>query len=287
MKANPRKRGSETPVPEPKRQCVALPDTRDDDAQGHPPSANVGHVREQPESGPSVFGAISTNAATSPSASELGTEQAPGTQPVDSTAPKDTSHPQPTNTGDRKNLDNQPTRTQDTQKKIMFMTLSRCRVAVYPVQVFPDLIQQTSQDMQFRRREPGGCIYRSDLIRSRAGQFHILVSHEILGKLGRSRKDQDCVVVPTSLAIRLFVVGDCHLATSIFWPTRGSVTHIRKGCDVVWESSPDWVLFLKHLSTIRPNVPELCSLQTMLFSYPVSERRPGVRHEAPHATSFS
>ncbi|KAK1722910.1 uncharacterized protein BDZ83DRAFT_753930 [Colletotrichum acutatum] len=119
MKANPRKRGSETPVPEPKRQCVALPDTRDDDAQGHPPSANVGHVREQPESGPSVFGAISTNAATSPSASELGTEQAPGTQPVDSTAPKDTSHPQPTNTGDRKNLDNQPTRTQDTQKKII------------------------------------------------------------------------------------------------------------------------------------------------------------------------
>ncbi|KAH0441702.1 hypothetical protein CcaCcLH18_01962 [Colletotrichum camelliae] len=200
VQANPRKRGTDTPVPEPKRQCVILPETRDDGAQDHPPPT-AGHISEQPECVPGASEAVSTNVKTPPSASELGMEQTPGTQPVDSTAPKDTSHPQPTNTGDLKNLDNQPARTPDTQKKIMFMTLSRCRVAVYPVQVFPDLIQQTRQDMQFRRREPGGCIYRSDLIRSRAGQFHILVSHEMLGKLGRSY--QDCVVVPTSLAVPL------------------------------------------------------------------------------------
>ncbi|KAH0430373.1 hypothetical protein CcaCcLH18_07885 [Colletotrichum camelliae] len=131
MKANPRKRGSEIPVPEPKRQCVILPETRDDGALDHPPSANVGHVRKQPESGSSVSGAISTNATTPPPATELGMEQTPGTQPVDSTAPKDTSHPQPTNTGDRKNLDNQPAQTPDTQKKIMFMTLSRSKTCTF------------------------------------------------------------------------------------------------------------------------------------------------------------
>ncbi|WQF76287.1 hypothetical protein CDEST_01301 [Colletotrichum destructivum] len=288
LQANPRKRGTDTPVPETKRQCVILPEAHDA-SQNHLPSAETDRTKEPlvaNESMPNITGTISTNTTTPPRTPELGTQQTPDTRPVDNTAPEDSSRPRPTNTRDPGDLNKHPTQIPETHKKIMAMTLSRCRVAVYPVQVFPDLIQPMRQDIQFRRQEPGGLTYRSDLIRSGAGQFHIVVSQGILDKLGQRCDDQDDIVVPSSLAAALFIVGDCHLATSIFWPTRGSVTHIRKGCDVLWESVSDWAPFLNHLWTKRSHVPELCSLQTMLLSFPASEGRPDVRHAAPSVASF-
>ncbi|KAK2005934.1 hypothetical protein LZ32DRAFT_652069 [Colletotrichum eremochloae] len=289
LQANPRKRGTDTPVLETKRQCVIVPGTHDA-PQDHLPFVETDHTREPlvaNEYVPNGTGGISTNTTTPPRTPELGTQQTPDTRTVDNTAAESPSRPRPTNTDEAGDLNKHPTQIPETHKKIMAMTLSRCRVAVYPVQVFYDLIQQTRQDVQFQRREPGGSNYRSDLIRSDAGHFYVVVSQAILDKLGRCCDGQDSVVVPSSLAAALFIVEDCHLATSIFWPTRGSVTHIRRGCDVLWESVSDWAPFLNHLWTKRSHVPEICSLQTILLSYPASERRSGIRHAAPPVVSFS
>ncbi|WQF90616.1 hypothetical protein CDEST_15630 [Colletotrichum destructivum] len=268
MKANPRKRGTDTPAPEPKRHCVILPETRDDGAQDHPPPANVGHVSEQPKSGPSVSGAISTNVTTPPSASGPGTQQDLG-RVADNTIPVDQS--QPADTGDRETRKNYPALTPEAQKKIMTMTLSRCHVVVYPVEVFSELIRQAKQDVCFYRQDAGAHSYRSSGLGPSAGQFYIQASQELLKDVGQLHENGDDFVVPLSLVTRLFAAGGSSYATSIFWPTRGNITHIRKGCDVVWESAPAWIPFLNHLRSKRANIPKLSLLHTMLLSYPAGK----------------
>ncbi|KAK1973306.1 hypothetical protein LZ30DRAFT_32102 [Colletotrichum cereale] len=195
MQVNPRKRGNEATMPGPKRQCRPqskdgrdeLFEPRSSPVEGEEASRASGADEQSSygNHGLSASEAIPSTTATTSHSLETVPQHAQSTRPVDNTTPEDISNPQKTDTGARENLDSHPGRLPETQKKVMAMTLSRCRVAVYPVQVFPDLIQQASQDIRFRRREPGACNYRSDLIRSGAGQFCILVSQEILDQVGQ------------------------------------------------------------------------------------------------------
>ncbi|KZL64979.1 hypothetical protein CT0861_09537 [Colletotrichum tofieldiae] len=124
----------------------------------------------------------------------------------------------------------------------MTATLSRCYVAVYPVQMFADLIKQKGDNVIFSRHPTHIDSYCSHQIGLNAASFRIRVSRNVLEELG------------------------CHLGGKLEPSVlRGSITHVRSGCDVVWDSAPDWVSFLSHLRSIRSQVSELSSLHAMLL----------------------
>lgn len=280
-----RKRGTETPVPEPKRQRVILPGTCDGSVQGRLPAANIKCDSEQRKFENGVSGSIPTNVATLACSPEPVAQQNSGISAADDGAQIDRSQPASTVGCDARTK--YPALTPEAQKKIMTMALSRCHVVVYPIEVFSELIRQTGQDVHFYRQDSGAHAYRSSGLGPSAGKFYIQASEEVLTEIGHLCEsktpgmsvclkranviDRNDFAVPSSLVTRLFPTGGSSYATSIFWPTRGNITHVRKGCDIVWESALAWITFLNHLRSKPANITKLSLLHTLLLSYPVEQ----------------
>lgn len=60
--------------------------------------------------------------------------------------------------------------------------------------------------------------------------------------------------------------------TSVFWPTRGSILHVRRGLDIVWDEQSDWVRFCGHLQGMRSEIEELGSMHQMVVAFPTGTK---------------
>ncbi|KZL78861.1 hypothetical protein CI238_13007 [Colletotrichum incanum] len=167
--------------------------------------------------------------------------------------------------------DDNPSISLEARNNIMRTALSRCYVAAYPVQMFAGLIKQAEQDVKFSYHpsyKDGYCSHRID---SNAASFCIRASRNILEEIG-CPSEASHFIAKFPLVARLFEACGQNYTTSVFWHLRSSVTHIREGFDVVWESVSDWVSFLNYLRSVRSQVSELSSLYKMLLSYPLKTK---------------
>ncbi|KAM5369929.1 hypothetical protein ACJZ2D_008728 [Fusarium nematophilum] len=72
----------------------------------------------------------------------------------------------------------------DTGKRLLAVALSRCHVAVFPLQLFSDLIANARRDVEFARRGSEADGLRSRPIGADAARFCIQISHRVLEGAG-------------------------------------------------------------------------------------------------------
>ncbi|KAF3768458.1 hypothetical protein M406DRAFT_71463 [Cryphonectria parasitica EP155] len=188
---NPRKRETDTatntPVPEPKRQCIAV----QCDHQGTT-SANCPPTRVEEPGAAEVENTVDSesdtvtakNATTIANAPDQKAESSRKTQLADEASPAETSRIRGMDMGCQGKPGDATALSLEARRKIITATLSRCYVAVYPVQTFADLIKQSGQDVKFSRHSSHTEHYCSQKIGSGATGFYIRFTQDAFEEIG-------------------------------------------------------------------------------------------------------